>query len=530
LPSRYLVAEIPTGNLGLNGSNNEAQLPPGTLVAANSISFAEGGFVKEGGSAKFNTTAVTGSPDIVGGHDWFPIEGSQRVIIATNDGRILRATTSGSATGVFSNIATGLTSPQSTVFVAAGSEALGQNRKLFLFNGGNSPRYIDGDAVTLATMANPAADWSDTVTGAPTFGANHLGRLWVGGNANDPHRIYYSTASSHVVYTTTGAGSFPIYPGEGQKLVGAISFKGHLFCWKFPRGVYYIDSTDASIANWRVDRLSDTIGMAGPHAFAIVDSDIVFLDASGQFQSVSNLDQTTRTTANISNVAEMGQWVRDNLDLSKLSQARMVFYANRREIHCAVTGIGSQENNLRIILDYNSPNGVRFRTSDKDTAVAMWMKQDSNSIDRPTIGDDAGFVWNIDQATKSKDGVGYEGLARTPYMDLSFLDPSLGTVNKNFQWLEMVVNPTGNFDVNATIYIDGTATETVTFNMGTTGAALGSFTLDTDQLGGGTVLNRKRRIHGFGRRIAIEVKNSGAAEDFNISRMYLHFTPGNTRI
>jgi len=115
-------------------------------------------------------------------------------------------------------------------------------------------------------------------------------------------------------------------------------------------------------------------------------------------------------------------------------------------------------------------------------------------------------------------------------MDLSHLDPNLAVINKNFHFLEMAVNPKGNFDVNATIYIDGEKSETVTFNMGTGSNSLGSFVLDTDVLGGDNILNRKRRISGSGRRISVELSNSGNNEDFNISSLFLHFTPGSTAL
>lgn len=528
MPSRYLIAEIPTGQLGLNGSLNESNISPGSLTIANAVSYAEGGFVKEGGSSKYNSTAVSGSVDIVGGFDWHPTDSTQRQIIGADDGRILRAT--GSATGAFTTMATLTTAPSQVIFVAGGAEKLGNNRQLYIFNGKNSPRLVSGDATSLATMSAPAADWSDTASGAPVFGVLHNDRLWVGGNQNDPHRMYYSTASDHDEFVASDAGTFPIFSGEGEKLVAAASFKGQLYCWKFPRGIYYIDSRDPTVANWRVDRISNSIGMAGPQAYAIIDSDIIFMDSSGQFHVISNITEESRITSNISKTAFMGQWVRDNVNMSELHKAKMVYYPDKREVHCAIAGKGSTVNNLRIVLDFNIPDIVRFRTSDKDTVQAIWVKLDADNIDRIATGDADGFVWNLDTDAKTKDGTGYEGKVRTPYMDLSHLDPNFGTIQKNLKWLEMAVNPVGNFDVNVTIYIDGEKSETVTFNMGTGGAALGSFVLNTDVLGGDTVLNKKRRISGAGRRFSFEISNSGNNEDFNISRLYLHFTPGSTRL
>jgi hypothetical protein len=531
MPSRYLVAPIPTGQLGLNGSQNEANIPLGALTVANSISFSEGGFVKEGGSAKYNATAVAGGSDsVIGGIDYHPVPDTQRQFIATQNGYILRATGT-ATTGTFSNVATDVsTVADSVIFVEGGAESTGNDKKLFIFNGKNSVRLVSGDGTALATMANPPADWADTATGAPRFGLIHDGRLWGGGNRNSPFRMYYSTATDHTEFTTTGAGTFPIYPGEGDTLMAAVSFKELLFCFKYPRGIYYIDSTDPAIANWTVRKISDNIGIAGPQAYAVVENDVIFLDSSGQFQLLSSIDKDSKNAANISKDAYMGQWFRDNVNLSRLKYAKMIYYSQRREVHCALPGLSSTYNNLRVVIDFNNPGVIRFRSSDKDAPESIWLFNDADNIERPMIGDEAGFVWLLDREAKSKDGSGYSGSARIPSTDFSELDQSLAVVRKNFQWLEMVVNPTGNFDVNASIYIDGELTETVTFNMGTDGAQLGSFELDTDVLGGGSVLNRKRQIHGSGRRFAVEVENNGAAEDFNISRMYVHFTPGNSMI
>jgi hypothetical protein len=113
---------------------------------------------------------------------------------------------------------------------------------------------------------------------------------------------------------------------------------------------------------------------------------------------------------------------------------------------------------------------------------------------------------------------------------MSHVDPAYGVIRKNLRWLEMVVNPKGNFDIDAVVYIDGRFSETVSFNMGVNASALGSFVLDEDILGGDAVLNRKRKLHGSGRRISVEVRNANADEDFNISRMYLHFNPAGDKL
>jgi hypothetical protein len=115
-------------------------------------------------------------------------------------------------------------------------------------------------------------------------------------------------------------------------------------------------------------------------------------------------------------------------------------------------------------------------------------------------------------------------------MDFSWVDPSLSTKRKIGQFLEVVVAPTGQWNLTVSILWDGTTVQTITFNMGVTGAALGSFILGTDKLAGDQILNRKRRIVGSGRRLSLAGSNSGAGEDFSVAQFMLHCLVGDERL
>ena len=84
------IAEIPIGFDGLTGSKNASQILPGELVRAQSVEYAAGTLQKEGGAAKYNSTAITGAPAVIGGWDWHPAEGLQRMIVVTSAGAMLR--------------------------------------------------------------------------------------------------------------------------------------------------------------------------------------------------------------------------------------------------------------------------------------------------------------------------------------------------------------------------------------------------------------------------------------------------------
>lgn len=521
-----LVAEIPIGLGGLNGSKNQAQIQPHQLVSTRNIDLSRGTISKAGGAAKYNTTVITGAPAVRAGFDWWPSAGVQRMVVVLGDGTIKKDSGAGDfATTLASALTVTDTTP---LFVEGGKEVAANNRKLFIFTGQNQVKVLSGDGITAPNVATPPADWT---TVFPTFGFVHEGRMWGGGNSNDPHRLYFTTTASHEDFTGAGSGSLSVFPGEGEKLIAAVSFKGLIVAWKFPVGIYLIDTSDPTVANWRVTRLTSGTGGVSPAGFCMIDNDIVFIDPNANFQLLSAVQEFgDAANQNLSQRDHISPFMRDNVNFGQLHRCRAIYYAEKREAIFTLTrGTGTVQD-ARMTLDFNQGDGPRFHFHDRDTNVSIWLRKNSSNIPRPMIGDDAGFVWEIDRSNKTKDGLAYSSEFQIANLDFSWLDPKLATKLKVGQFLELVTEPTGNWNVSVDIIWDGIVSQTVTFNMGSSGASLGSFVLGTDTLGGDSVQNRKRRIVGSGRRFSMVVRNSGAGEDFSLVRAYLHFIPGDERI
>jgi hypothetical protein len=157
----------------------------------------------------------------------------------------------------------------------------------------------------------------------------------------------------------------------------------------------------------------------------------------------------------------------------------------------------------------------------------MALTRDSNNIARPMVGDNAGFIRILDDSTRNKDGAGY--LAKFETADIELFPK--GTRRGNLQFLSVIYRPTGDYDLTLDIYCDGAYTQSVSVNMGSgTGGQLDSFTLGTDVLGGGNVLNVRKRIAGDARRVKVIGYNSGANENFSVASLLLGYTPGNDRL
>lgn len=366
----------------------------------------------------------------------------------------------------------------------------------------------------------------------PTFGFLHNGRLVVGGSPTDPHRVWISLLNDHENFIDTGAQNLAIYPGEGERLVGGVSFKGLAILWKYPRGIYVIDTTNPVPSNWTVNRLSSSIGGVSPMGQVLIDDDMLFIDATGTFQLLSGIQQFGDLgSQNLSQVAQLNTFIRDNVELSALSRTQAIYYVAKREVHFAVCGKGETlYPNRRLVIDFNQLEKPRFRWSNRDSNPALWLRRDSTNVPRLVCGDTSGHVWLLDQDTRSKGGAGYEARFQTPYLDFAYADPSLATKRKNGRFLEFNIEPRGNWDLTVNIWWDGDLHETVTFSMNPSGIALGTFIIGTHELGSSKLLTRRRRITGSGHRFSIECFNSGAGQDFSIAGARLYFDPSDERL
>ena len=221
------IIELPVGSDGLTGTKNLSQAKPQQLLQATNLTYENGTLQKEGGTALYSSGAIisTGT-SILAGVDWNPSEGVQRQIIVAGTGRVLRDTGGGTFPTV---MVSGLNFTDTVpVFVEGGAEAQGNPRLLFLISEKNAIRTCSGDSTTMKALASGAADW--TGSDQPVSGMIHEGRLW----ACKDHRWYYSKTTNHKSFVSGDAGQLNVYPGEGEELVGGISFKGVIVTWKKP--------------------------------------------------------------------------------------------------------------------------------------------------------------------------------------------------------------------------------------------------------------------------------------------------------
>lgn len=523
------VVRLPIGMRGFSGSRNPTQLEAEHLQFVEGVSLDGGLIQKEGGASKLNSSAL-GAPSIVrSGINWSPLANTYRDVVFLSSGAVLKDTGAGTfATTLRSGLADIAEPPP--YFVPGGGESVGSTRKLFMFSMNNQVQVTLGDAATCADISTPPADWSGAGN-FPTFGVMHEGRLWGGGNASDPHRIYYSQATNQQLFTGTGSGTLAVFPGAGERLVGGVSFKGALILFKYPKGVYIITTSDPSPTGWRVDMLTDAVGGVSPHTIVSIDNDVIYMDSGGNLHMLSATDAFGGIqTSNISQVSDLAEFMRQEIDLSKIRRACGVWYETKQQAWFAIQRNGGAVNDIRLVVDLSNPQtGVRFLLSRRDSPVSMWLRPDSLGTAKPVHGDNIGFVWLMDRDGRTKDGAGYPMAFETANTDLSFVDPKLATIDKMGDFIELVFEPQGEWFLTIQTIWDDVPGPPILFSMGTGSAPIGSFILDTDILSSTSIRSIRKRITGSGRRLRILVNNEGAGQTIAISDFYLSFRAANER-
>lgn len=532
---RGFQARIICGAGGLNANDNAFRVPVTDLVRAVNITFDGDAWRKAPGSTAFDTTAVAGSPTPIlrDGTDWHPDNATQRIVTFWDSGAVYKEV-SGNVDSV--TLVSGLVGTGPSMFVEGGAWNAATSRKLFLFSKGNPVNVLTGDGATMSTITSPPTDWSGT--NQPVGGGILGGRLYGFGNLNWPHAIYFSGIDAHEDFVTGSPPIPSVFPGEGERIAAVIPFvaapeETRLYIFKYPFGLYYMDISDpTTILTYKV---RDDIGMSSARAWARAGNDVIFMSSTGSIHSLTAVQSSEDIRdSDLSAMTNLDGWLDDNLDTTRLDFVNMTFDEYRKELHIGIPGIDDGVDDdadgdidrkccgTKIFVDMSGAM-PRIATDDKELHYeAMFLYRETDSSYSVYGGGAGGKVYKFGRSNRTVDGAAYAGLFETPTTDFGWADPELASAEKRFDWLEVNVMPTGNYDLAFDVYIDGLFSETVTINLGQAGGIFGSFVIGTDKLGGNNAVGRKCRLHGKGRRLALVGYNSGADQDFSVSEIIVH--------
>jgi hypothetical protein len=441
----------------------------------------------------------------------FNIRVGPRIITATISGNIFKSKPSSLTLHDLdaTTLASGLSlSARPGRFIQCGKEVTANNRLLVYFNGVDAPRVLSGDGTTTTTIATPPTDWSGT--NQPVNGVLHhvlnTTRLIAFGNLNNPHRAYASLSTDHQDFTSAGTFQLALRSGIGDRIYGGAQYNGITFFWKYPNGIFYFDDSDLDVVNWSIRVKSEALGCAPtPYAVLALDDDVMFMSPSGAFHLLTAVDSLSGVkTSNLSRRLGLQRWLKENLNLARLNQTVSMWDSETKCAYWGVPGAGSSVNNLTLRFDFglvDDGGPVRFEYFERDDPTAFFLLTDSDGVMRAALGE-AGFIYRLEQATRSKDGIGYVSDFRTAPIDLAHIDRRLRMKKKLWEFLELMFEPVAAGSLSVQAYVDGIARGAV-------------ITMDPTK--------RSQRVPlkaGDGRTVEFSVTDRGnAADDFEITGM-----------
>lgn len=439
----------------------------------------------------------------------YTIRVGQRIISATTAGTLLKERADNLDAVTLSSSLSTVARPGK--FVQGGKEAAALNRKLFYFNGVNSVRVLSGDGATVSIITNPSDDW--TGVNQPLNGTIHRTRLVAWGNLNDSHRLYFSDPDDHETFKLSAspeATSLRVASNVGDRVICGASFNGVLFVWKHPRGIFYLDDSSLNPSEWVLFTKSEAVGCAASqHAVLPLDDDVLFLAANGTFHILSAVDTLGGVRdSDLGYHLGIAKWLRENINLSKLDQVTSVWYSDKKVALFGVPAVGDTTNTLTLKFDFAGVlqgHPIKFSYSERDFPDAFAIRRDdANGIERPILGE-AGFVYLLDQAARDKAGAAYTGTYQTTPIDFSHVQDALEYTRKNFDALELIMEPVDSGTVTVDVYVDTALRETLTFDA--------------------TTRRDRKILHcGSGFMISLVVTNAVLDEDFQVLSHNFFFT------
>ena len=452
--------------------------------------------------------------------------------------------TANSATDVLTLTAHGLTN-DTVVFVTNSGGALPSG----LFNDGYYYiANVTANTFQLSTLPSGAGIVNFTTNGTGTqtvhrltmpvdfiavgwnvrWGFQHRGRMLCGGSTGRPHGVYSSVLNNHSDYINTGSVYFEVYPGEGDLIVGGISWRNKAYLFKFPHGLYVLNDASTDIAEWGWERVSRYVGAIGQGSIVEADDEVYFVSPDGYIHALSAVQEHGDVQSSAIKAMEIGPYIRANTDFSKLAtgvwtsfprypQPQAVYYPTKKKLLFAfsanpnvLSSQGFPVNKVLVGIDLHRSNpggGMREYqpfVSTRDQYESWAIYRDPTTAEASLLaGASNGFIYKLDQSARSKDSAGYMASFET-----KAFRPYSNDQNANMKELEVVfADGSSSNSVVIKVYLNGTLATTKTLT-------------DSD---------RFMRLYGDAITVKIVGENDTINSSFSIAKIIVRFKPGNWR-
>lgn len=434
-----------------------------------------------------------------------------------NDTRVFFANTGGALPGELNTLG----NPYWVVNTAANTF------QVSTFQGGSAVNITsNGTGTTTVHRSTQALDWMDDAF-SPRWGFMHRSRMIVGG-ATAPHAVYTSALNNHSDFLNSGTLYDEVYPGEGEMIVGGISWRERAYLFKYPAGIYRLDDSSLDTADWGWKRVSRYVGAVSHASIVEADDEVYFVSPDGFIHTLSSVQEYGDVQSSAVKGLEIGPYIRTYTDFSKLPLTqtsawvnyptiKATYYAKKKKVFFAFSpnpnvpsGRGFPVNKVLLGIDLHRSNpggGLREYqpfVSTRDECESLAIYRDPGTAEQVLLaGASNGFIYKLDQSARSKDSAGY--MAR---FETKAFRPYNNDQNANMKELEVVfADGSSQNEVVIKVYLNGTLATTKTL---------------TDS-------NRFMRLYGDAITVKIVGENDTINSSFSIAKIIVRFKPGNWR-
>lgn len=520
---------IPLGKFGVRTDDPQMELAPGELVRVENVDLSLGVIQSEMGSRKWSQTILPGNAKQA--VYWSPNEAQNFLVTACSDGQLYRFKNQYRYDLILPNSTAEatLTPSEQGHFAVGGRLSATQQRKLFYFSGNNQVQVVEGSTLSRRAITKPAIEW--TTGNYPRFGMIFRNRLVVLGTPSDPYLVLMSTSSDQEDFQTTGGTdpilTFRVFPGEGERLVGGTVFRGKLFVWKYPYGIYTLVDDDADPDNWYFKRVSTTLGASSAHAMTEAIDDVIFCNQWGDFNSLAAAFQLGDIKfSDITDKLRCTEFLNQEVDRSTLDSRWMIYHSEKKKVYCTFRDISSQSINKMVVIDVNNQHG-KMLLNTKDTVNSLFLMKELSGKSVPAYCGVDGYIYTMDGVDRNVNGAYYYSEFRTPQMDFG------SEMGKNFDFLEIEAEHTGDWKLYCDVYIEDSFVETIDFDMSAppvlaATATSACFQLDQDRLMGRQTRSQRKKLHGTGKEIYFRFRTDGVAgHSFRLAKLVVYLRSGN---
>ena len=457
-------------------SQSGAVTVPFLAEARNVIYELDGGIHKMPGTVQLNASALESGAAIMGLYDYW----RQGTTGTPEQRRVIHVGTTvkaDDADGVFADIGTGLQSgavPHYNTF----------DDLLILCNDASADVPKSYDGTTFQSLAGSPANFAFTVT--------HKNRAWGAGDVTNPSRLYYSVNLNPEDWVGATSGSIDVNPSDGDMITGLYSFKNELFIFKGPNKCSIHRLQGESPSTFTLVPFISGIGAAWQNAIFPLPNDLGFISPRGTVHSlVATQEFGDYSRATLSFV--INRWLQQNVNQNRYRYWWTATDLDSGYVLLAISPSG-QTNNLKLLhLDFRFQTlgepYPRWALWDAYGAASLAPVVDTSNRVRLFAGGYDGYVYKLDQATRTNNGSAYTMRVHTP-----FLDYGVEQIEKTIYAVGINLAPKNANAVTFSWVRDGQTTQTATVTQGASDvlgpAASNVFTLDSSVLGSTRYLSR----------------------------------------